>query len=70
MYAAIEVDLGGHKDIFGLWAGDWESANLWYAMLTNFFNRRVVRSQHRHLCLPVTFFVTPSFIRMEGSRRR
>ena len=42
-YAAIGVDLDGHKDILGLWAGQGagESAKFWYAALTNLKNRGV-----------------------------
>ena len=41
VYAAIGVDLGGHKDILGLWVGDGdgESAKFWYAVLTDLKNR-------------------------------
>ncbi|GAA3636178.1 hypothetical protein GCM10022236_43490 [Microlunatus ginsengisoli] len=39
VYAAIGVDLGGHKDIFGMWAGDGESAKFWLAVLTELKNR-------------------------------
>lgn len=43
VYAAIGVDLGGHKDILGLWVGDGdgESAKFWYAVLTDLKNRGV-----------------------------
>jgi len=36
VYAAIGVDLDGHKDILGMWAGDGggESAKFWMAVLT------------------------------------
>jgi putative transposase len=36
-YAAIGVDLDGHKDVLGIWAGEGsgESAKFWYAVLTN-----------------------------------
>jgi putative transposase len=36
VYAAIGVDLDGHKDILGMWAGDGggESAKFWLAVLT------------------------------------
>lgn len=42
-YAAIGVDLAGHKDVLGLWAGDGagESAKFWYAVLTDLRNRGV-----------------------------
>ena len=42
-YAAIGVDLDGHKDILGLWAGDGdgESAKFWMAVLTDLKNRGV-----------------------------
>lgn len=43
VYAAIGVDLAGHKDILGLWVGDGdgESAKFWYAVLTDLKNRGV-----------------------------
>jgi len=43
IYAAIGVDLEGHKDILGLWAGDGdgESAKFWMAVLTDLKNRGV-----------------------------
>ncbi|KLU10935.1 IS256 family transposase [Kocuria sp. SM24M-10] len=43
VYAAIGVDLGGHKDILGMWAGDGdgESAKFWYAVLTDLKSRGV-----------------------------
>ncbi|KSU56659.1 IS256 family transposase [Gordonia sp. IITR100] len=43
IYAAIGVDLDGHKDILGMWAGDGggESARFWLAVLTNLENRGV-----------------------------
>lgn len=43
VYAAIGVDLDGHKDILGLWlgAGDGESAKFWLAVLTDLKNRGV-----------------------------
>lgn len=42
-YAAIGVDLDGHKDVLGLWAGEGagESAKFWYAVLTNLKSRGV-----------------------------
>jgi len=42
-YAAIGVDLEGHKDILGIWAGtgDGESAKFWYACLTDLKNRGI-----------------------------
>jgi putative transposase len=42
-YAAIGVDLDGHKDILGMWAGDGdgESAKYWLAVLTELRNRGV-----------------------------
>jgi len=42
-YAAIGVDLDGHKDILGIWAGngDGESAKFWFAALTDLRNRGV-----------------------------
>ena len=42
-YAAIGVDLAGHKDVLGLWAGDGagESAKFWFAVLTELRNRGV-----------------------------
>jgi transposase-like protein len=43
VYAAIGVDLDGHKDILGMWAGDGdgESAKFWFAVLTDLKNRGV-----------------------------
>jgi transposase-like protein len=43
IYAAIGVDLAGHKDILGMWAGDGdgESANFWFAVLTDLKARGV-----------------------------
>ena len=43
IYAAIGVDLSGHRDILGLWAGDGagESAKFWLAALTELKNRGV-----------------------------
>jgi transposase-like protein len=43
VYAAIGVDLDGHKDILGMWAGDGdgESAKFWMAVLTDLKNRGV-----------------------------
>jgi putative transposase len=43
VYAAIGVDLGGHKDILGMWAGDGdgESAKFWYAGLNDLKSRGV-----------------------------
>ena len=42
-YAAIGVDLEGHKDIVGIWPGqgDGESAKFWFAFLTELKNRVV-----------------------------
>ncbi|WP_040155408.1 IS256 family transposase [Mobilicoccus massiliensis] len=42
-YAAIGVDLEGHKDVLGMWAGDGdgESAKYWLAVLTELRNRGV-----------------------------
>jgi len=42
-YAAIGVDLDGHKDILGIWpgAGGGESAKFWLAALTDLKNRGV-----------------------------
>ena len=42
-YAPIGVDLAGHKDIVGMWAGDGdgESAKFWYAVLTDLKSRGV-----------------------------
>lgn len=42
-YAAIGVDLDGHKDVLGIWAGEGsgESAKFWYAVLTNLQARGV-----------------------------
>src|SRR5215213_9783188 len=43
VYAAIGVDLEGHKDILGMWFGDGggESAKFWMAVLTELKNRGV-----------------------------
>ncbi len=43
IYAAIGVDLHGHKDILGMWAGQGggESAKFWIAVLTDLKNRGV-----------------------------
>jgi putative transposase len=43
VYAAIGVDLEGHKDILGMWFGDGdgESAKYWMAVLTELRNRGV-----------------------------
>ena len=42
VYAAIGVDLDGHKDILGMWAGDGsEGAKFWLAVLTEIRNRGV-----------------------------
>lgn len=43
VYAAIGVDLGGHRDVLGMWAGegDGESAKYWLAVLTELRNRGV-----------------------------
>jgi putative transposase len=43
IYAAIGVDLDGHKDLLGMWAGDGdgESAKFWMAVLTELRNRGV-----------------------------
>jgi putative transposase len=43
VYAAVGVDLDGHKDILGMWAGDGdgESAKFWMAVLTELRNRGV-----------------------------
>jgi len=42
-YAAIGVDLDGHRDVLGLWAGTGggESAKFWMAVLTDLKNRGV-----------------------------
>ena len=42
-YAAIGVDLDGHKDILGIWpgSGGGESAKFWLAVLTDLKNRDV-----------------------------
>lgn len=42
-YAAIGVDLEGHKDILGIWPGngDGESAKFWFTCLTELKNRGV-----------------------------
>ena len=43
-YAAIGVDLGGHRDVLGLWAGSntgGESSKFWLAVLTDLRNRGV-----------------------------
>lgn len=43
IYAAIGVDLSGHRDVLGMWAGegDGESAKYWLAVLTELRNRGV-----------------------------
>jgi len=43
IYAAIGVDLGGHKDILGIWAGNGggELAKFWLQVLTELKNRGV-----------------------------
>ena len=43
IYAAIGVDLQGHRDILGMWAGQGagESAKFWLAVLTDLRNRGV-----------------------------
>jgi transposase-like protein len=43
VYAAIGVDLDGHKDILGMWAGEGagESAKFWMQVLTQLRNRGV-----------------------------
>lgn len=43
IYAAIGVDLSGHRDVLGIWAGegDGESAKYWLAVLTELRNRGV-----------------------------
>ena len=42
-YAAIGVDLGGHRDVLGLWAGQGggESAKFWMSVLADLKNRGV-----------------------------
>ena len=42
-YAAIGVDLAGHRDVLGLWAGNGggESAKFWMSVLTDLKNRGV-----------------------------
>lgn len=42
-YAAIGVNLDGHKDISGIWPGngDGESAKFWFACLSELKNRGV-----------------------------
>ena len=42
-YAAIGVDLAGHRDVLGLWAGQGggESAKFWMSVLTDLKNRGV-----------------------------
>ncbi|WP_245537922.1 IS256 family transposase [Tsukamurella paurometabola] len=42
-YAAIGVDLDGHKDVLGIWAGEGggESAKFWYAVLSSLKSRGV-----------------------------
>ncbi len=44
-YAAIGVDLAGHRDVLGLWAGHGggESAKFWMGVLTDLKNRGVAR---------------------------
>ena len=43
IYAAIGIDLSGHRDVLGMWAGegDGESAKYWLAVLTELKNRGV-----------------------------
>jgi len=43
VYAAIGVDLAGHRDVLGMWAGegDGESAKYWLSVLTELKNRGV-----------------------------
>ena len=43
VYAAIGVDLAGHRDVLGMWAGegDGESAKYWLAVLSELRNRGV-----------------------------
>ena len=43
IYAAIGVDLAGHRDVLGMWAGegDGESAKYWLSVLTELKNRAV-----------------------------
>ncbi|MEK1237649.1 transposase, partial [Mycobacterium ulcerans] len=43
VYAAVGVDLAGHRDVLGMWAGegDGESAKYWLAVLTELKNRGV-----------------------------
>jgi putative transposase len=43
VYAAIGVDLSGHRDVLGMWAGegDGESAKYWLSVLTELKNRGV-----------------------------
>jgi putative transposase len=43
-YAAIGVDLHGHRDVLGVWAGTpcaWESSKFWISILTELKNRGV-----------------------------
>jgi len=55
-YAAIGVDLAGHKDVLGLWAGTGggESAKFWLQVLTELKNPAVNRSSPRCSSWPVT----------------
>lgn len=53
-YAAIGVDLAGHKDVLGIWAGagGGESAKFWLQVLSELMNRGIERleevlGQHR-----------------------
>ncbi len=50
-YAAIGVDLGGHRDVLGLWAGKGggESAKFWMNVLADLKNRGVSRRVLRRL---------------------
>lgn len=65
--AAIGVDLNGHRDVLGLWAGQGggESAKFWMSVLTDLRNRGVrdgssAPARGRY----------PSLRRVEGAARR
>ncbi len=41
VYIAIGIDLEGHKDVLGMWAGENESAKYWATVLNSLRNRGV-----------------------------
>jgi Transposase and inactivated derivatives len=41
VYIAIGIDLGGRKDVLGMWVGENESAKFWATVLNNLRNRGV-----------------------------